>query len=155
MLALQRKVLGSPKAQRRQKKKIVPAENVDERTPLRNSYNDLPYVPGEEVQEGDIPGEDSDDDRLSREVDVVFGKFPGRLLNHHVSHFLYFLFAIPLIPITTSGGTGNLNQLYAVIMPPTSTSVIALRHPSIARSIICNQHVSHVFIHSIFTMMLL
>jgi hypothetical protein len=51
----------------------------------------LPYVEGEGVQDRDIFNEDSDDERLSQEVDDVFGKFPGRLLNHHVSHLLFFL----------------------------------------------------------------
>lgn len=83
LLALQKKILGSPKAQRRRNGTFVPTQNVDERTPLRNSSNHLPYVEGEGVQDRDIFNEDSDDERLSQEVDDVFGKFPGRLLNHH------------------------------------------------------------------------
>jgi len=79
LLALQKK----PKAQRRQNGQTVPIENVDEHTPLRNSSNHLPYVEGEGVQDGDIFNEDSDDESLSQEIDDVFGKFPGRLLNHH------------------------------------------------------------------------
>lgn len=80
LLALRRKILGSPKAQQRQKRMKAQHEIVDERTPLRNSFNHSPYVEGEGVQEGDVF-----DERLSHEVDGVFGKFPGRLLNYHVS----------------------------------------------------------------------
>jgi hypothetical protein len=85
LLALQRKIMGSPKAQQRQKGQVAPSEHVDERTPLRNSFNHSSYVEGEGGQDGNIFDEDSDDERLSRDVDEVFGKFPGRLLNHHVS----------------------------------------------------------------------
>jgi hypothetical protein len=35
------------------------------------------------VQEGDVSDEDNDDDRLSQEVDEIYGQFPGRLLNYH------------------------------------------------------------------------
>ncbi|KIM84746.1 hypothetical protein PILCRDRAFT_818354 [Piloderma croceum F 1598] len=81
LLALQRKIMGSPEAQQRQKGQVAPSGYVDERTPLRNSFNHSSYVEG--VQDGNIFDEDSDDERLSRDVDEVFGKFPGRLLNHH------------------------------------------------------------------------
>lgn len=77
--------MGSPKAQQRQKGQVAPGEHVDERTPLRNSINHSSYVDGEGIQDGIFFDEDSDDERLSRDVDEVFGKFPGRLLNHHVS----------------------------------------------------------------------
>jgi len=78
LFALQKKILGSPKSRRRQP--IVSAENVNEHTPLRNSFNHMPYVEGEGVRESDTV-DDSDDERLSQEVDEVFGKFPRRLLN--------------------------------------------------------------------------
>jgi len=83
LLALQRKIMGSPKAQQRQKGQVAPVEHIDERTPLRNSINHSSYVDGEGIQNGIFFDEDSDDERLSRDVDEVFGKFPGRLLNHH------------------------------------------------------------------------
>ncbi|KZP15208.1 hypothetical protein FIBSPDRAFT_867488 [Athelia psychrophila] len=62
------------------------AEQVDERTPLRGSFRRsvaYAYAEGEGVREDDILDDDSDDERLSAEIDEVFGKFPGRLLNHH------------------------------------------------------------------------
>jgi hypothetical protein len=58
-------------------------DNIDERTPLRGSSNLPTYQNGERMQAGDISDEDEDDDRLSEEVDEIFGKFPGRLLNYH------------------------------------------------------------------------
>jgi len=75
LLSLQKKIISSP----RQKKRIRPIaqnENADERTPLRNSFNYAAYGEGGDEEE-------NDDDRLSHEVDEIFGKFPGRLLNRH------------------------------------------------------------------------
>lgn len=84
LLALQKKIMGSSKTRRMQTQGlIVPTINVNEHTPLRNSFNQLPYVEREGVQDGDILDEDSDDERLSQELNDVFGKFPGRLLNPH------------------------------------------------------------------------
>lgn len=125
LLALQKRILGSPKAKRRQKGLIVPNIYVDERTPLRNSFNSSSYVEGVGVQEGVVFDEDSDDERLSQEVDDVFGKFPGRLLNYHVSFFAVAILHIPLIILGISGGTGSLNQSYVVIMLPTLNDCIA------------------------------
>jgi glucose/arabinose dehydrogenase len=121
--------MGSPKAQRRQKGLVVPSEHVDERTPLRISYHSSPYVEGDGVQEEAVFDEDPDNDRLSQEVDDAFGKFPGRLLNHHVSSSTFLAPDGPLIVMVVSGGTGSLNQsyvaiVYAVIMPPTWNSGI-------------------------------
>jgi hypothetical protein len=125
LLALQKRILGLPKAKRRQKGLVVPSIYVDERTPLRNSFNNSPYVAGEGVQEGVVFDEDSDDERLSQEVDDVFGKFPGRLLNYHVSSFAVAIHHIPLIIMGISGGTGSLNQSYVVITLPTLNDCIA------------------------------
>jgi len=79
LLALQKKILGASTArQRHTQEPIRSTESVNEHTPLRNSFNKLPYVEGNGVREVTF-NEYSDDRRL--EVDVVFGKFPGRLLN--------------------------------------------------------------------------
>jgi hypothetical protein len=88
LLALQRKILGSPKLRPRHTQgTTVPTENVNERTPLRNSFDYLPYVEGGGVQ-GDVFGEDSDDERSSHEMDDIFGTYPLRLLNPRVSRLL-------------------------------------------------------------------
>lgn len=87
LLSLQKKTIGSPQLQQRQRKRIRPMtsnDNIDERTPLRGSSNLPTYQDGESIQAGDISDEDEGDDRLSEEVDEIFGKFPGRLLNYHV-----------------------------------------------------------------------
>lgn len=100
LLALQRKVLGSSPKRRRNTPVLHPKrydqcrgqgeanEQPDERTPLRSSFRSAIYADGEGVQEEDVFDDDSDDERLSQEIDEVFGKFPGRLLNHHVSFIL-------------------------------------------------------------------
>jgi len=155
LLALQRKIMGSPKAQQRQKGQIAPSEYVDERTPLRNSINHSSYVDGEGVRNGNIFDEDSDDEGLSRDVDEVFGKFPGRLLNYHVSSSPLLAHDSPLINMVISGGIGSWNQLYvviiyAVIMPPTWSSCILSTPLDLEKSCLSSSCASpHVFAHSI------
>lgn len=87
LLSLQKKIINSPQLQQRQNKHIrfmTPNDNTDERTPLRGSSNLVAYGEGESIQAGDNPDEDETNNRLSKEVDKIFGKFPGRLLNYHV-----------------------------------------------------------------------
>ncbi|KAF7972581.1 hypothetical protein HWV62_17718 [Athelia sp. TMB] len=106
LMALQRKMKGSS-PQRRRQLPLPPAkrpderrqrqrqsfssddgesDQVNERTPLRGSFRrrSLAYVyaDGEGVREEDILDDDSDEERLSAEIDEVFGKWPGRLLNY-------------------------------------------------------------------------
>jgi hypothetical protein len=123
LLALQKKIIGTHKTQRQRKELIFPSQNADERTPLRNSFNNSPYIEGEGVQDGDVFDDDMDDERQSHEVDNVFGKFPGRLLNRHVSSLAFLPLDTLLIVLFISGGTGSFNQLYAVIMSPISNSL--------------------------------
>jgi len=62
------------------------SDQANERTPLRGSFRRsmaYVYADGEGVREEDILDDDSDEERLSAEIDEVFGKWPGRLLNHH------------------------------------------------------------------------
>lgn len=117
ILGLQKKTNGSPERARRQRRKradpIAPAESVDERAPLRGSFY-RSYTEGEGAQEEDILDEDSDDERLSQEIDDVFGTFPGRLLNYHVSHTDANVFYLPLslvVVLVVSNGTYFLLSL--------------------------------------------
>lgn len=88
LLGLQRKMVGNAQAQRRQqiKQRLGPAPSPSERTPLigPQALRQAAYVEGNVVTESDLSDEDSDDERLAREVDHIFGTFPGRLLNRHV-----------------------------------------------------------------------
>jgi len=57
----------------------------NEHTPLARSPMRSSYVEGEGLQDSDVfdsEEDDVDDARLSREIDLLFGQWPGRLLNH-------------------------------------------------------------------------
>jgi len=65
-----------PDAYRRRPNERTPLAN----SPMRSSYVER-YAEGEDDQGCAEDG--ADDARLSREIDLLFGKWPGRLLNHH------------------------------------------------------------------------
>lgn len=130
LLALQKKILGPSQSQRRHRPRpepITSATQVDERTPLRGSFPRSAYVEGEGVQDGDISDEDSDDERLAREVDDIFGTLPGRLLNRHV-RYRYFSAQLLLNNnhLTFSIGGGSLNHSSVAIMQQSLSSFIMM-----------------------------
>jgi hypothetical protein len=53
--------------------------------------------------------------QLAREIDMVFGPWPGRLANHHVS-FTAFLTLTLLTRFFCSGGGGRSNPYFAVVV---------------------------------------
>lgn len=77
--------------------------HVGERTPLvgGSSLRAHGYVVGEGVQ-GCSDDSDSENDlemRLNREIDLIFGKWPGRLLNRHVRVAAYFIYKVNLLTL--------------------------------------------------------
>ena len=75
--------------ERRPGKLLVPGslphnnqDDSNERTALIDSVTRSAYVRGEGVEDG---GDAEDAARLAQEIDLIFGKWPNRLLNHHVS----------------------------------------------------------------------
>jgi hypothetical protein len=88
---------------RRRKLGLVPgdsSQNIhnssNEHTALISSTPRPTYVQGEGVEDGQVHDSDAEDAaRIAREIDLFFGKWPNRLLNHHVSipasiSFTYF-----------------------------------------------------------------
>jgi len=70
---------------RRSKQRFEPPYGPNERTPLASSPMRSSYVGGEGDQGCDAFDSEEDDRenaRLSREIDLLFGKWPGRLLNY-------------------------------------------------------------------------
>ncbi|KAJ7581063.1 hypothetical protein C8J56DRAFT_256173 [Mycena floridula] len=67
----------------RGRKTICATSNLDEQTPLLDDPLPRIYVYNEQGEEGEFPEEDDYEARLNREIDLVFGKWPSRLMNRH------------------------------------------------------------------------